>query len=226
MCLMVNNERTDTKGLGLFTEGLLEASERPVHRRFLKAHDFPALPVLFQEAGVRKITPMTWGLIPAWVKDDARALELKRMTLNCKFETMFELPSFRDSARSKRCLIPISSFYEYQHLDKMGQPDPKGKATKLFEISWEGRESFCLAGLWAENRGQRTFTLVTMPANALMRGIHNAKLRQPVFVAEERAELWLTGSQSDLEGWAVPSDELPLLAKEIEKSTVRTGELF
>jgi len=59
-----------------------------------------------------------WGLIPHWSKDEDQADKISSMTINARSETIFEKPSFRDSARSKRCLIALDGYYEYMHLNK------------------------------------------------------------------------------------------------------------
>ncbi|MFO7719874.1 MAG: SOS response-associated peptidase family protein [Gillisia sp.] len=43
--------------------------------------------------------------------------ELWNKTLNARGETIFEKPSFRESANHNRCLIYINGFYEHHHLD-------------------------------------------------------------------------------------------------------------
>jgi putative SOS response-associated peptidase YedK len=48
---------------------------------------------------------LTWGLIPSW-STDGRGL------INARAETLEEKPSFSESFRWRRCLIPADGFYE------------------------------------------------------------------------------------------------------------------
>src|SRR6478609_9583366 len=43
----------------------------------------------------------TWGLIPSWAKDLDTAKASRMKTLNARTETMFDLASFKASARNK-----------------------------------------------------------------------------------------------------------------------------
>ena len=134
-----------------------------------------------------------WGLIPSWVRTEAEALNLRSKTLNARRETLFTLPSFRASAPTQRCLLPVNGFYEYQHLDRQGQPDPKGKRTQLYLLTCADHDAFFLGGLWSQWKGLLTFTLVTEPAGPLLSQIHNAKQRQPLLLSGNEAKTWLEG---------------------------------
>ncbi|MBL4710687.1 MAG: SOS response-associated peptidase family protein [Flavobacteriales bacterium] len=58
---------------------------------------------------------MTWGLIPHWTKSEQDKLNLWNGTLNCRSESMFEKPSFRDIVSNQRCLLYVDGFFEYHH---------------------------------------------------------------------------------------------------------------
>ena len=55
-----------------------------------------------------------WGLIPAFAKDLADAKTRMNQTLNARCETVFTLPSFRNSIKMKRCMILVDGFYEWR----------------------------------------------------------------------------------------------------------------
>lgn len=42
--------------------------------------------------------------------------------INARAETVFEKPTFRQAIKSKRCLIPMSGFYEWHQEDGVKQP--------------------------------------------------------------------------------------------------------
>lgn len=133
-----------------------------------------------------------WGLIPHWIKDSESAKSIMRQTLNARSESMFEKPSFRESSKSKRCLIFIDAFYEYHH--------HKGK-TYPFHIHSDDDMPLCLAGIWDSwvepETGEliQSVAIVTKKGNALMANIHNnpklAEARMPVILERDVQENWL-----------------------------------
>jgi putative SOS response-associated peptidase YedK len=141
----------------------------------------------------------SWGLIPYWVKTGADADKIRNQTLNAKGETIFEKPSFRASARSRRCLIYLDAFYEHHHA---------GKNTYPFRISMKDASPMAVAGLWDEwtdrETGEivRTCTIVTTTGNKLMSRIHNnpkAEMgpRMPVILPKEKQDEWLKPCKND-----------------------------
>jgi putative SOS response-associated peptidase YedK len=162
----------------------------------------------------------TWGLVPHWVKDEQGKIQLWNSTLNARGETIFEKASFRDSAKSKRCLIYLDGFYEHHHKD--------GKTFPFF-ISRKDAEPFAVAGLWAEwtNRETRskliTFSIVTTQANQVMAKIHNnPKLegpRMPVILPDELANQWLNPSlgQKEASELLLPFDDELLTAHTVAR---------
>jgi putative SOS response-associated peptidase YedK len=147
-------------------------------------------------------TPSTWGLVPHWVKDNKKRFELWNKTLNARGETIFEKPSFRQSAKSKRCIIPLDGFYEHHHFN--GKPYP-------YLIRREDGEPLMVAGLWNEwldtETGEliNTCTIVTTKANQLLSKIHNnpklPESRMPVLLNEADEDRWLdiSGDASNIE---------------------------
>lgn len=207
MCFAVNqeNKRALQAQLELWTgQDLIELGWRP--RRWINAFAHPLLPIVFGQAP--EVALAQWGLVPAWVKDETQAAELAKRTLNAKSETMFSLPSFRDSAPGRRCVVPVNGFYEYQHRDG-------GKTKQPYAVRLEGQDVMLLGGIWAEWRGRRGFAVCTMPANRLMAEIHNSRRRMPVVVPPARLGEWLSGGGPDaIAGLTAPDDELPLAAAE------------
>lgn len=75
-----------------------------------------------------------WGLLPDWAKD----LKIQNNTLNAKFETLNDKPSFRNYTQN-RCLVPSTGLYEWVH---------KGKIAEKNLIKVDKQPLFSLAGLW------------------------------------------------------------------------------
>ena len=135
-----------------------------------------------------KIQLLKWGLIPSWVRSKESAEDIRLKTFNARAESLDNKPSFSKSFKSKRCIVPVKGFYEWQH-------------TTARKIPWyiyradDGIMS--LAGLWDEwvetSTGEifRTFTIVTTTANDMMAVIHNSKKRMPVILDKNEENRWL-----------------------------------
>ncbi len=135
--------------------------------------------------------PMRWGLVPSWAKDASIGSKL----INARCETLGEKPAFRNALKSRRCIVPISGFYEWQRQGRGKQP--------YFVASADGTP-LTLAGLWEEWNGLLTFTIITVPANEKVAAIHD---RMPAILSLEEALAWLkTGDTALLK--PCPSDAL------------------
>jgi putative SOS response-associated peptidase YedK len=133
-----------------------------------------------------------WGLIPHWVKEHKQRKQIWNNTINARGETIFDKPSFKESAKTKRCIIILDAFYEHHHY--------KGK-TYPFLIQKKSQEPLPVAGLWSEWLDKETgeiinsFTIITTKANELLAKIHNnprlKEPRMPVILHEETINDWL-----------------------------------
>jgi putative SOS response-associated peptidase YedK len=129
------------------------------------------------------------SLVPVWAKDPKRGFR----TINARCETVATTPAFRAAFKSRRCLIPVDGFYEWQKREK-GPKQP-------YFVGMKDGEPFCLAGLWEgwqdpeSKEWLRTFTIITCGANALVAKLHD---RMPVIIALENYERWLQEGGRDL----------------------------
>lgn len=148
--------------------------------------------LVFTDKEPFKPQAFSWGLIPSWVKDWESAKKLRTQTLNARGETIFEKPSFRSSAKSKRCLVYLDGFYEFHHI---------GKNTFPFHISLKSNDPLIIGGLWDEWVNKETgeviptFTIVTTKGNEVMTRIHNNPKaegpRMPLILSKEVQDVWL-----------------------------------
>jgi putative SOS response-associated peptidase YedK len=53
---------------------------------------------------------LNWGLVPSWLKDNAKVKEFKQVTLNAKAETLKEKPSFKIPYLNRRCWFYLMFF--------------------------------------------------------------------------------------------------------------------
>ena len=81
-------------------------------------------PVLLPIEGGLELREMRWGLIPWFHKKTVK--EWKPLTTNARSETIDTTASFKSAFARRRCLIPVSSFYEW--------------------TGEKGRMAFCCAG--------------------------------------------------------------------------------
>jgi putative SOS response-associated peptidase YedK len=86
-----------------------------------------------------------WGLIPSWIKTPEDAEKIRKMTLNARAETVFNLPSYRMAIKKQRCLVPSTGFFEFHHEEKTVTP---------YYIHLKEDEIFSLGGIYEswENR--------------------------------------------------------------------------
>jgi putative SOS response-associated peptidase YedK len=142
-----------------------------------------------------------WGLIPFWAKDPAIGNKL----INAKSETILEKPSFKNSFKSKRCLVLSDGFYEW-----------KKDAGKIpYRITRRDGSAFSMAGIWDKWINQdseeiHSFAILTTVPNSLMEKIHD---RMPVILDRETEKKWIENiSQEELVSLLKPCDASSLLA--------------
>lgn len=126
-----------------------------------------------------ELTLVQWGLIPSWAKDTKMAAKM----INARGESVHEKPSFRTPFKQRRCLIPVSGFYEWTKADEGKQPH---------YIHLPDDPVFAFAGLWDvwHKEGSEVWTcaIITTEANAKIRDLHH---RMPVILDESARAIWL-----------------------------------
>jgi len=159
---------------------------------YYHAFSLPSVPAICS-GDTSKIKLLKWGLIPGWTKSQDQANIIRYKTFNARSESIATKPSFSSSFRSKRCIIPIKGFFEWQHLGNEKIP---------WYIYHTENEVLSLAGLyddWIEsNTGEvlSTFSIVTTEANDLMAVIHNSGKRMPVILNKSTENRWIDVSIS------------------------------
>ena len=164
---------------------LLEWPPNELVPRFNVAPAQQAPVARMNEGGGRVGAMMRWGLIPPWSNDPIK----EPMLNNARGDAVFTKPTFRDAAKKRRCLVPVSGFYEWQEREGEKRKQP-------YWIGRADREPFCFAGLWEVWRDRanpdasplESFTIITTEPNALVAPIHD---RMPVIVAPQNWETWL-----------------------------------
>ncbi len=160
-----------------------------------------------------------WGLIPKWVKAKEDALKIANQTLNARCETIFEKPTFKNAAFSKKCLIYLDAFYEYHHFNNKTYP---------FYISSKNDEPLAIGGIWEEWVDSETaeiintVSIITTKANSLLQKIHNnpkqIEPRMPLIIPKEKQEEWLQGNtKEETQSFFKPFDASLLKAFTVNK---------
>lgn len=204
-------------------------------------HLYGKHPVIYtnREDNKPHIRLMEWGCIPYYtitgynklLKDGVSAKEAaesvlaklkaqRKNMLNARSERILgDDKSYWYKIRNRRCLIPVSGIYEHRAI--------KGWKNKVpYFVKLRGETMFFIPGLYSvaelpdvdtgEIVKHWTFTLITRPANDLMRKIHNDgenKWRMPLFVPFEKAKRWIAEDLAvqeyqDILDFEMPSDEL------------------
>jgi putative SOS response-associated peptidase YedK len=154
---------------------------------YYHAFGLPSLPAICS-GNPDKIRLLKWGLIPSWVNSADAANEIRFKTFNARAESIDKKPSFSSSFKSKRCIIPVKGFFEWQHVGEKKIP---------WYIKSADDGIISLAGLWDEwvetNTGElfSTFSIVTTDANPLMAEIHNSAKKMPVILNKETERKWI-----------------------------------
>ncbi len=148
--------------------------------RFNIAPSQQVLVVRTPKNGRREAAWLAWGFATA-------AGAKGRLVVNARAETAFRLPSFRDSFRTRRCLVPASGFFEWQASARPRQP---------FYLQHREGKLLALAGLWQPGpAGAPDVCLIlTTEPNSLVRPIHD---RMPVIVSLSDRARWLTPEMPD-----------------------------
>lgn len=149
------------------------------------------VPAIVLQDSKRTVLPCRWGLIPSWAKD----ISFGSRMINARSETLHEKPAFRTAFRKRRCLIPVSGFYEWQKL-------PDGRKQPLY-IYLKNKEMFAFAGLWEEwhpkGKSEETVhscTIITTSPNDFMARFHH---RMPVILSPGDYDTWLDSGVEDIE---------------------------
>jgi len=146
-----------------------------------------SVPIVRQGAAGRERVDARWGLVPAWVKEPA---EFRPLLFNARSETIAEKPSFRDAARSARCVVPASGFYEWR-------AEQGGK--RPYYLRRRDGAPLAFAGLYAErSRGAPSCsaTILTTEPNELVAALHD---RMPVVLEADAFARWLDPEVRDVD---------------------------
>jgi putative SOS response-associated peptidase YedK len=175
---------------------------------YYHAFAIPTLPAICSDKP-SEIQLLKWGLIPSWTRGADQANIVRFKTFNARSESLDNKPSFSSFMKSKRCIVPVKGFYEWQHVGSKKIP---------WYIYPSDDTNFSLAGIyddWTDSiTGEvfTTFSIVTTEANELMAEIHNSGKRMPVILDKESEKRWIDISITPTDAFSLlipaPSDKL------------------
>jgi putative SOS response-associated peptidase YedK len=148
------------------------------------------LPVVVEDYdGERVVRLMRWGLIPRW---QVWPRSGRPAPINARAESVAEKPTFRESIRRRRCLVPVTGFYEWEQDQRSRTP---------YFVRLRDESLFAFAGIYDEvvqRGGARiaSFAVVTTRANDLLAPIDN---RMPVILRREYEGRWLSRQITDVD---------------------------
>ena len=168
----------------------------PFHVRYNIA---PTQPVLFihQTDRGRVCDVGPWGIRPSWKPTQA--------LINARSETVFTSRVFAKSARERRCIVPVSGFYEWQAVGKQKQP---------WHIWLKSGDPIAFAGFY-DTEGA-VCTMTTEP-NAEMASIHD---RMPVILPKSTWQTYLDPAVTDpnlIEPLLIPLPDGSLTMQAVDK---------
>ncbi len=129
----------------------------------------------------REVAVARWGLIPPRADDPSTGTPM----INAHAEGIADDPVLRAAYRRRRCVVPVSAFYEWQAIPGRNMKQPWYIHPAAGGIMW-------FAGLWGRwekaAKPVESFTIIMTVANAFMRRLHN---RMPVILQPHVMDTWL-----------------------------------
>ena len=161
-------------------------SDTKEFQKVKKGEIFPTdtVPVIIPERELNlDVVPMQWGFKP--IVQKGRAL------INARSESVYDKPTFRESIKDRRCIIPAHGFFEWAKL-------PDGKKQKYL-MKPTASQTLYFAGIYDKKIDYESkkelvhFVIITRESRGLIRSIHD---RMPVTVARRDILKWLNGREN------------------------------
>ena len=102
-----------------------------------------------------------------------------KLLFNVRSETAADKALFQDGMAQRRCLIPATCYFEWEH---------RGKEKIKYAIAPEGSRMLYLAGIYRKEGNRATCTILTREPAESIAFIHN---RMPVILPAEATADWL-----------------------------------
>lgn len=177
-------ELEDFYNIDLYDDMAREAFDVPSYH--LNGFVHPTMLIIPQEEP-SKLVVGKWGIVPSNTEIEKIDAYYKKAVqygggLNAQSEKLFDHFIYKYSATAKRCIIPVTGFFEPHTYKSKKYP---------FLIEKKNKEIIALAGIYTIIEGLLTFSILTKQASPLFAKIHNKRKRQPILLNEEFTTQWL-----------------------------------
>lgn len=176
---------------------------------------FPAYPIVMQNDGELSLTDMEWSIDPSYLTDPKQRAKQRISMANAQSERVLgDKRSYWYRLRTNRCLIPVSGTYEHREISGWKNKVP-------YYIWMKDRSIQHIAGLYqllevvgpdGKKMTKGSFTMLTRPANEIMKSIHNSgenRHRMPLFLTPELESFWVSAHFTEDDMKAVFDYSLP-----------------
>jgi putative SOS response-associated peptidase YedK len=152
------------------------------------------------DESTRRVRLMRWGLVPPWAKESADGGPDAKgpLLINARADKVTSSPAFRNSAKGKRCLVPMDGWYEWRPNGKTSSSTSRKAAPKTpFYMYGGDGEMLFMAGLWSTWRPKGSSkadppllscTIITTDAAGPLAEIHD---RMPLTISASDWDRWL-----------------------------------
>ena len=200
----------------------IQFGDHPIDGSHIMGHAHGAHPIIYRnrDDGRLHCRPMEWGCIPYYITDEKEYQKQRTTMLVTRSERiLLDQKSYWFRIRNRRCLIPVSGFYEHRGIRGWKKKVP-------YYIRLKDQPAFFIPGLYSvaelpdretgELVKRWTYSLITRPANETMRYIHNDgehRHRMPLLLPFELSRIFLDGElppakYQELLDYEMPSDRL------------------
>lgn len=128
-------------------------------------------------SGMQSVFPMRWGFAG------------KTLLVNARVETAASKPTFQESWKTRRCIVPASYYFEWEHLLRN---DGKSATGAKYAIQPRGYAATWLCGLYRFEGKLPVFVILTQDAAEPIRFIHD---RMPLIMPTDLIAKWINPAE-------------------------------
>lgn len=171
------------------------------------------------QSGAWRLDLLQFGLTPHfWKTGDQRPF-------NARGETVARLGIFRGAFAARRCLVPVTAWYEWKPGTQPKQPYRIALAPNQAAAPGGATGLMALGGIWEGYRSPegavvRSFAIVTMPAIGHLAELH---ARMPLVLAPSDWGAWVNAPADQAAGLLKSAPEAWFLSSPADRSLNKVG---
>jgi putative SOS response-associated peptidase YedK len=147
--------------------------------------------ILLAADGAIELVSARWGLIPGWWKKPVPP----SLTFNARSEEAAKKPTWRQSLKTTRCLMPARGWYEWNQTEHVRSESGR-QVNQPYFIYSPNEEVVAFAAMWSiwqrpEAEPVMSCALLTKEAAPSIANIHQ---RMPVVLAPQQYSAWLAST--------------------------------